>query len=102
MNPAVGQAIEIVRLKVSPENVTKFLEGRMKVDEFVHTIAGHIGTELVQLSEDTWLMIIRWRDKESVLAAQKITEQATVISDWLGSTSQFVSFENATVGYVSK
>jgi antibiotic biosynthesis monooxygenase (ABM) superfamily enzyme len=96
------QAIELIRLKVESSNVTHFLEGRKKVDEFVSTIEGHRGTEIVQVNDTEWLMMIRWESKEAVLAAQKITEQASVISDWINSTAQFVSFETSIVKYSSK
>ena len=34
----LGQAVEMIRLKVIPENVDKFLEGRKLVDNFVSTL----------------------------------------------------------------
>jgi antibiotic biosynthesis monooxygenase (ABM) superfamily enzyme len=96
----INQAIELIRLKVMPENTEAFLEGRKAVDAFVGTLGGYIGTELIQISETDWLMQIRWADQASVEAAQKVTESASIISDWINKTSTFVSFDTAYVRYV--
>lgn len=98
--PTVNQAVEIIRLRVLPENTAAFLEGRADVDQFTSTLAGYLSTELLQLGGDTWLMLIRWESAEAVQAAQKITATASVISDWLGRTAQFVAFDTGLVRYV--
>lgn len=97
--PTVNQAVEIIRLRVLPENTAAFLEGRAEVDQFTSTLAGHLSTELLQLGEDMWLMLIRWESTEAVQAAQKLTATAPVISDWLARTAQFVAFDTGLVRY---
>ncbi len=98
--PTVNQTVEIIRLRVSPENTTAFLEGRAEVEKFTGSLAGHLSTELLHLGGDTWLMLIRWESEEAVQAAQKLTATASVISDWLGRTAQFVAFDTGLVRYV--
>lgn len=98
-NLKVGQAVELIRLKITPENVAAFLEGRQKVDAFVSTIKGYIGTEIVKVSKEEFLMLIRWDNEEAVREAQKITETANVISEWIYATAQFISFETSISMY---
>ena len=95
----VGQAVEIIRLKVLPENVEAFLQGRLVVDKFVSTLEGYVGTEILQANETEFVMLIRWDSEAAVVAAQKITESASVISEWITGTSQFLSFETSIVQY---
>lgn len=98
-NLKVGQAIELIRLKVLPENIEAFLEGRAKVDEFVSMLKGYIGTEILKANEEEFLMLIRWESEEAVRDAQKITETASVISDWINKTAQFIAFETSISNY---
>jgi antibiotic biosynthesis monooxygenase (ABM) superfamily enzyme len=99
--PAMNQAVEVIRLIVSPENTAAFLEGRAEVEKFTRTLAGHLSTELLHLGDTNWLMLIRWESEESVRAAQQLTATAPVISDWLNRTAQFVSFDTGLIRYVS-
>lgn len=101
MNPtdSTGQAVELIRLNVSPEQQSNFLTGRRKVDAFTSTLPGFISTELLQLTDTEWLMLIRWDNLASARAAQVQTANATVISDWLAHTSTFISFDTASVQY---
>ncbi len=98
-NLNVEQAVELIRLKVLPENVAAFLEGRAKVDEFASTIKGYVGTEILKANETEYLMLIRWESEEAVKAAQKITATSSIISDWINQTAQFVAFETSTSKY---
>jgi len=98
-NLKVGQAVELIRLKVLPENVEAFLQGRVKVDEFVSTLKGYVGTEILKINEDEFLMLIRWDSEEAVREVQKITETASIISDWINKTAQFVAFETSISKY---
>lgn len=98
-NLRVGQAVELIRLKVLPENVSVFQQERVKVDEFVSKINGYVGTEILKVSEEEFLMLIRWDSEEAVRAAQKITETAPIISDWISRTAQFVAFETSISKY---
>lgn len=98
-NLKVGQAVELIRLKVLPENVEAFLQGRVKVDEFASTIKGYVGTEILKANEEEFLMLIRWDSEEAVRDAQKITATASVISDWIDKTAQFVAFETSISKY---
>mgnify|MGYP005853181937 CR=1 FL=1 len=77
----VGQAVELIRLKVVAENTEAFLQGRAQVDAFVSGIKGYIGTEILKLAEEEYLMLIRWESEEAVREDQKITESASVISE---------------------
>jgi hypothetical protein len=45
------------------------------------------------MGDDEYLLVIRWDSDGSVREAQKMTTTASVISDWLGRTAQFVSFD---------
>ena len=94
-NLKVGQAVELIRLKVLPKNVEVFLEGRVKADELVSTIKGYVGTEILKTNEEEFLMLIRWESEKAVTSAQKITETASIISDWINKTAQFVAFETS-------
>ncbi len=96
----INQAVEVIRLKVSPDNTDAFLAGRTEVEKFTGSLTGHVSTELLHLGEDNWLMLIRWESEEAVRAAQTLTATATVISDWLNRTAQFVSFDTGLVRYV--
>lgn len=98
--PALDQAVEIIRLTVSPDNTAAFLAGRAEVEKFTGSLAGHLSTELLHLGGDNWLMLIRWESEEAVRAAQKQTATAPVISDWLNRTAKFVSFDTGFVKYV--
>lgn len=98
--PALQQAVEVIRLDVSPEKTTAFLEGRAEVEKFTTTLPGHLSTELLHLGGEHWLMLIRWESEEAVRTAQKLTETAPVISDWLRQTARFVSFNTGIVQYV--
>jgi len=98
-NLKVGQAVEIIRLKVLPENVEAFLQGRVKVDEFASTLKGYVGTEILKVNEEEFLMLIRWDSEEAVRDAQKITATASVIADWINKTAQFIAFETSISKY---
>jgi antibiotic biosynthesis monooxygenase (ABM) superfamily enzyme len=98
-NLNVEQAVELIRLKVLPENVAAFLEGRAKVDEFASTIKGYVGTEILKANEIEYLMLIRWESEEAVKEAQKITATSSLISDWINQTAQFVAFETSISKY---
>lgn len=95
----LGQAVEMIRLKVSPENVDKFLEGRKLVDNFVSTLNGYVSTEILKINTYEYLMLIRWKNEAIVKEAQKITETASIISNWINETSEFVSFETTVSVY---
>ena len=99
--PTLNQAVEVIRLNVKPENKTAFLEGRAEVEKFTHTLQGHISTELISLGDQHWLMLIRWESEEAVQAAQKLTATASVISDWLTRTAEFVSFDTGISQYIA-
>jgi heme-degrading monooxygenase HmoA len=75
------------------------LQGRVKVDEFASTIKGYVGTEILKANEEEFLMLIRWDSEEAVRDAQKITATASVISDWINKTAQFVAFETSISKY---
>lgn len=96
---AIGQAIEMIRLKVASENLNKFLEGRKEVDGFVSQLNGYVGTEIVKVNANEYLMLIRWKSEAAVKEAQKITETASIISNWIKETSEFVSFETTVSVY---
>lgn len=98
-NQEIGQAVELIRLKVLPENVDAFLSGRVKVDEFAATLKGYVGTEILKANDVEFLMLIRWENEEAVREAQKITATASVISDWINKTANFVAFETSIVKY---
>lgn len=98
--PALQQAVEVIRLNVSSDKTTAFLEGRAVVETFTGSLAGHVATELLHLGGESWLMLIRWENQQAVQAAQKLTETAPIISDWLSQTAQFVSFATGIVEYV--
>lgn len=98
-NLDAGQAVELIRFKVLPENTEAFLEGRREVDEFTGTLKGYVGTEILKLSNEEFLLLIRWENEQAVLNAQKITANAPVISNWISKTAQFVSFETSLVEY---
>ena len=95
----VGQAVELIRLKVRPENILAFLQGRQKVDEFTSSLKGYIGTEILQLNDEEFLLLIRWDNESVVKDAQAITASVPVISEWLTKTAQFVSFETGIIKY---
>ena len=95
----VGQYVELITLKVTAENENAFLDGRIKVDEFTSTLKGYMGTEILKVNPEEFLMLIRWDDEESVKEAQKITANSPVISDWLNRTAQFISFETTSSIY---
>jgi heme-degrading monooxygenase HmoA len=82
-----------------PEKVEEFLQGRVKVDEFASTIKGYVGTEILKANEEEFLMLIRWDSEEAVRDAQKITSTASIISDWINKTAQFVAFETSMSAY---
>ncbi len=75
------------------------MEGRIKVDEFVSTLKGYVGTEILKVNEDEFLMLIRWDSEEAVREVQKITETASIISDWINKTAEFVAFETSISKY---
>lgn len=95
----IGQAIEMIRLKVASENVNKFLEGRKLVDDFVAQLNGYVGTEIVKVDTNEYLMLIRWENEAAVKEAQKITDTASIITNWINETSEFVSFETTVSVY---
>ncbi|NIJ52935.1 antibiotic biosynthesis monooxygenase family protein [Dyadobacter arcticus] len=95
----VGQAIEVIRLKVIEENVAAFLDGRIKVDEFASAINGYVGTEILKITDSEFLMLIRWESEEAALEAQQITFNAPIITEWLNATSEFVSFDTGVSRY---
>lgn len=98
-NLSVAQAVELIRFKVAPEKVNAFIEGRKTVDAFTSTLNGYVGTELLKVNETEFMLVIRWADETSVREAQQITATATVISDWITQTAQFVSFETGVSVY---
>lgn len=95
----LGQAVEMIRLKVIPENVDKFLAGRKLVDDFVSQLNGYVGTEILKVNANEYLMLIRWKNEAVVKEAQKITETASIITNWINETSEFVSFETTVSVY---
>jgi antibiotic biosynthesis monooxygenase (ABM) superfamily enzyme len=94
----VGQAVEFIRLKVSSENVQAFLAGRVAIDTFASKIKGYVSTEILTMNGEEFVILIRWDSEEAVKEAQKITTGASIISDWIQTTAQFISFET----YISK
>lgn len=95
----VGQAIELIRFRVSSENVEAFLKGRRQVDVFVSTLNGYVGTEILKINQEEFLILIRWENEEAVRDAQKITDKASIISDWINKTAQFITFETSLSEY---
>lgn len=97
----VGQALEVIRLKVAPEKVESFLRVRAEVDKFTAGLKGFLGTEIVKVNDDEYLVLIRWQNEETVRAAQKITATADIITDWINEHATFISFETSISQYES-
>ncbi len=95
------QAIEIGRFRVSERQVERFLADRPAVDEALKALPGFLGSNLVHISGGDWLLLVRWESHEAVLAAQQITAQMQIISDWIGIAEALLSFDTADVPYIS-
>jgi heme-degrading monooxygenase HmoA len=96
------QAVELIRFRVTPERAAAFIEQRSQVDTAMHDLAGFINTELIQSANDQWLLIVRWESREAVTAAQAITRDMQVVSDWIKLADEFLSFDTADVRYQSR
>jgi antibiotic biosynthesis monooxygenase (ABM) superfamily enzyme len=97
----IDQLIELIRFEVSPQLVARFLENRVKVDEFIKTLTGYISTEISHVKNTEWLMMIRWRNETALQSAQGQTATATVINEWIRDHATFISAETLFVKYVS-
>jgi len=53
----------------------------------------------VKVSEEEFLVMIRWEDETIVRNAQVVTSSASVISYWIDTTAQFISFETGVAVY---
>ncbi|MBC8099622.1 MAG: antibiotic biosynthesis monooxygenase [Armatimonadetes bacterium] len=97
----MAQSVELIRFRVTEAHVAAFIEQRAHVDTAMHTLAGFLNSELIQVSADQWLLIVRWESREAVIAAQAITRDMSIISDWIKLADEFVSFDTADVRYQS-
>jgi len=97
----MSQAVELIRFRVTEPRASTFVEGRSQVDAAMTTLAGFVNSELIQVSGEEWLLIVRWESREAVTAAQAITANMQVISDWIAKADQFLSFDTADVRYQS-
>jgi antibiotic biosynthesis monooxygenase (ABM) superfamily enzyme len=96
----LGEAVEMIRVKVAKDKAEQFLSERAGVDAALREVGGHVGTEIVQVGEEDFVFLIRWVDEAAVRAAQVITEKLPAISTWLErAEARFVSFETSVVRY---
>jgi hypothetical protein len=96
------QAVELIRFEVAEDRVAQFIGDRAGVDEALTSLAGFLGSELINVSGDQWLLIVRWNSREDALAAQKVTAGMEIISNWIGIANKFVSFDTSDVHYLNR
>jgi antibiotic biosynthesis monooxygenase (ABM) superfamily enzyme len=91
--------VEVIRFTVKEEHAAAALAKRQEVDAWVHSLAGHIKTETIQLGQDQWLFLVYWQNAEAMAAAQKQTGPSALMNDWIALTDGFVSFEQGPLIY---
>lgn len=90
--------VEIIRFRVSAANAAAFLAARLEANRFLQAnTSGFQGVQVIQESDDNWLVLIHWADEAAMRAAQAITETAPVISAFVATSDAFVSFTSGTV-----
>jgi hypothetical protein len=92
MNPAV----EIVRLEMPAEQAERFVLLRAQADAALARFDGFVGTELLRLGDQDWLLLVRWTSLAAASAAQQITLAAPglpEINAWVALARQVRSFE---------
>jgi quinol monooxygenase YgiN len=92
----MSQAVNLVRFLVREDQASAFVEQRVQVDKALKSLAGFVNSELLQVSEDQWLLLERWESSADAVAAQD-TEGMRIINDWVGIADQVLSFDIATV-----
>ncbi|MDX1994771.1 MAG: antibiotic biosynthesis monooxygenase [bacterium] len=97
----MNQAVELIRFRVTEPHVNDFLSRRAAVDEALRSFEGFLGSELIQVSGEQWLLIVRWQNREAAVAAQAVTTNMTVITDWINIADEFLSFDTSDVRYSS-
>jgi quinol monooxygenase YgiN len=97
----MNQRVEVIRVRVSEENADEFVRRRPAVDADVRALAGCLGSQVIHVVGDEWLVLVYWDSQETVEAAQQITAGMTIITDWLKLASQFISFHTGELRYTS-
>lgn len=95
------QIVEVVRLRVSPEHVERFVAERPAVDAAVQSLGGFAGSELIHVEAEEWMLMVYWNTRADVEAAQKVTRDIQIISDWI-ALGTFISFTTAEIHHSSR
>ncbi len=98
----MANAIEIVKVRVSPTKAADFVQARKQADVALHAFEGFLGTELCAGTDNVWTLLVRWADTTAVANAQAVTLSLTglaEIKNWLSYSDEFLSFETVTVEY---
>ena len=96
----MDQALEIVRLRVSPASAASFVDRRAEADAALQRFAGFLGSELAEGPPGSWTLIVRWASRGAMEAAQAVTLATPglpALADWLALTDEVVSFEAVDV-----
>jgi antibiotic biosynthesis monooxygenase (ABM) superfamily enzyme len=100
----MGNAIEIVKIRVAPEKAAEFVRARAAADTALQAFDGFIGTQLCAGKDNVWTLLVSWTDAAAVTKAQAVTLSApglVEIKNWLSFAEEFLSFETVTVEYQS-
>lgn len=92
MNPVV----EVVRFRVKPERVAKFVSSREAADQALSSFTGFLGSELLAGQDMNWTLLVRWASQADVAAAQAVTLAAPGLPElaaWIALAEEVVSFE---------
>lgn len=95
------QAVELIRFRVSEARAEAFVSARAAVDTVLKTIPGFLYAQLVHVQGDDWMLLVYWKDRAAVEAAQHITETLPAITEWTHTADAFVSFHTADVRYMT-
>ncbi|MBC7869648.1 MAG: hypothetical protein H7Y09_02315 [Chitinophagaceae bacterium] len=91
----------MIRFRVTEPKVTKFVEQRTDVDEALKQLVGFLYAQLIHITGEQWLLLVYWNSRADATAAQAITRDMPLISQWIGIADEFLSFETADVRYVT-
>jgi len=96
------EIVEVVRLRANIAQGEQLVAQRPQVDAEVGKLAGFAGSELVHLGDTEWMLLVYWETRADVEAAQKVTENLQIVTDWINVAEAFVSFHTSVIRHDSR
>jgi heme-degrading monooxygenase HmoA len=93
----MANAMEIVQIRVAPENREGFLATRHEAMDALRSFPGFVSAHLAQIDEVRWIDVVLWRSRAEALAAAEAAPNLPILARHFAHINEIVSMEHAEI-----